>query len=567
MSQRFARPMFWLLLSSAIAAQSFPSGLTLVATHTVIPFIPAGIVFDPTGTTLYVGNVTGGSIQAVPVVRDPVTSQIIGFGAPVFHTAAPNVDGGIEIDASGTFLWTRWPTHAINQLAAGGATATISLAGSGVPTSTGGLTFVPPSLPTAGDVLVTSYTSGGIYKITLTPSALGNGTYDLVPGSGTLYATTPAGIEGLTHIPTGPLTGRILYANYNTSQVVLLDVDVATGAPTGTSNVIITGLVNPMDIAFDPITNDFFVSTYQSTSNLKQFRGTVIGDFQTNQPEATFTVNGQQGTILAAPRTIVASGTPVTVAWSSTLIGNPFDVFLSSVPADAGGLPTAGGQIINLDLGAPFSPAFNFFGATIAPASFPLTLPVGFYSAQLVVLDAGSPDLFRLSQPVELEVLNCTALENIDATPLGIGNYPAGWSNGGGSNQWQPLSGATSSAGTGPDADHTSGAGRYMYCETSISGTGTFIMNVGSYPVGGGENAKFWYHLYGSTIGVLVLQQETTPGVWTNLWSLSGDQGAAWHEAVVPLNTGSGTATLRLHYTWGGSFTGDAAIDDFGVCF
>jgi hypothetical protein len=570
MSHHLARLSSWLFLAAAVAAQTAPSSLTLVTSHTVIPFIPGGIAFDPTGNTLYVGNVSSGNIQAVAVIRDPITAQITGFGAGTLVTAAPNVDAGIEIDAAGTLIWTRWPTHTLGQFTTAAVTGTASLAGSGVPSSTGGIVFVPGSLPTAGDVLVSCYSVGGIYKIDLTPSLSGNGTYDVVPASAVLYASTPAGAEGLAHIPSGPLAGSLIYANWNTSQVVFLGVDATTGAPNGQTGALITGITNPMDVAFDPITNDLFVSTYQSTANLKHYTGTVVGDYQTNQVEASLTVNLKQGSMLAPAVTTALLNQPINVAWDSTLVGNPSDIFLSFVPPVPAQLTTGAGQIINISLAFPLLPAFNFFGLPAGPFSFPMTLPVGTVSAQYVVLDGGSPDGFRLSQPCQVDVINCSALENLDATGFGTGVYPPGFSNGGGSNQWINWSGPTSSVDTGPDVDHTQGnsVGRYMYCETSISGTGTFIMKTPNYAVVGGENAKFWYHMFGLTTGTLKLEQETSPGVWTTLWSLAGDQGNTWHQATAALIvTGSGTAQLRLHYTWGGSFTGDAAIDDFGVCF
>ncbi len=569
MSNNLTRLSSFLVLAAAAAAQTIPSGMTAVNTYTVIPGTTGGITFDPTGSTLYVGNVSNGTIQSVPVIRNGA-NQITGFGAPSLVTAAPNVDGGLELDAAGTFIWTRWPTHTLGQLAPGGVTASTSLTGSGVPSSTGGLVIVPPSLPTAGDFLVSSYTSGGIYKITMTPSLSGNGTYDLLPGSGVLFASTAVGIEGITHIPSGPLAGQMLYANYNTSDITLLGIDPATGAPTGQKGVIISDIPNPMDLAFDPVTNDLFVSTYTSSLNLRHFRGVLVGDYQVNQPEATLTADAHQGSWVKPSRTTALLGQPINVAFDSTLVGNPSDIFLSFVPAVPAQFTSGTGQIFNISLGYPLLPAFNFFGLAAGPYAFPLTLPVGLTTAQMVVVDYASPDGFRLSQPVEVEVLNCSALETFDTAGFGVGVYPAGWSNGGGSNQWQTWSGPTSSVDTGPDVDHTLGntVGRYMYCETSISGTGTFIMKTPSYPVVGGENAKFWYHLFGLTTGTLRLEQETSPGVWTQLWSLAGNQGNSWQQAVVPLIfTGTGTANLRLNYTWGGSFTGDAAIDDFGVCF
>ena len=50
---------------------------------------------------------------------------------------------------------------------------------------------------------------------------------------------------------------------------------------------------------------------------------------------------------------------------------------------------------------------------------------------------------------------------------------------------------------------------------------------------------------------------------WTNLWTLSGNQGPLWNDGVVDLSSYSGDIVqLRMSYTSGTSFTGDCAIDD-----
>ena len=555
------------LFAVALGAQTTPSGVSLTTVHTVLTAsIPGGITFDITGTTLYVNDISSGAIRALPVLRNPVTNSITGFGPPTTYVAtATSVDGGLDFDLNGDLFWTTWPSHNLGQQTTLGATAIAPLAASGVPSSTGGLDIVPYFMPNFGDVLVSSYTAGGIYKITITPSALGNGTYDVVPGSATLFAATPTGIEGLTHIPAGPYMGDILYVSYSQGTITLLHTDPSTGLATGQSETIISGLSVPMDVAFDPVTNDFFVTTYSSSNHLYQFTGTLVGDYQTNSAVASLDVNGVQASLTAPAVTTVPFGQPVTVNWQSTLSGYPFDIVVTGTPLLPANYISPNGQIVNVDFVSGYFFAFGGFGASFFPQSVNVTLPPGTFSAQMAILDPSAPDGFHLSQAVQIDVLPCSYFENIDTTPLGVNSYPTGWSNGGGTHAWTCATGATSSLSTGPDSGH-GGTGRYMYCETSITGIGTFIMNVGSHAVVPGDKADFWAHMYGATTGSLELEEEIAPGVWTPIWSLAGDQGNQWFRVQTTLIGAGGVANLRFRYVSGGSFTGDAAIDDFGIC-
>lgn len=550
------------LLSAAALGQAAPPGMSLAGTYTPVAGSLGGIMFDPSGATLYVAAVAG-TIYSVPVLRN-ASNQVVGFGAATVLTAAPGVDGGLDNGFGGVWLWTTWPGHSLGQLPPGGAATLTSLATTGVPSSTGGLEIVPAFMPNAGELLVSSYSSGGIYRISVTPGP--NGTVVPVAGSAVLFASTPAGAEGFTHIPGGPLQGHVISANYNTGSLTLIQINLSTGMPTGQSATL-AGITTPMDVAFDPLTNDLFVSTYTSAANLTHYTGTLAGTFQLNQPAASLDVNGQPGTILQYARTAVTAGTGVTVNWASTNAGLPFDIAVSAVAPVASALTLPSGQLVNIDVASPFVFVFGGFQVPFFPASIPAVLPVGMTSAQMAVVSPGGPDGLALSQAVGIDVLACTYFETIDSTPVGVGNYPAGWSDGGGTNPWQVHTGATTSTLTGPDFDHTTGSGRYMYCETSISGTGIFILNLGTYSVAAGANADFWHHMYGSTIGTLRLEQQDPLGAWNAVWTLSGDQGNVWHHVQAPLSAASGSATLRFHYTWGGSFTGDAAIDDFGICY
>ena len=79
------------------------------------------------------------------------------------------------------------------------------------------------------------------------------------------------------------------------------------------------------------------------------------------------------------------------------------------------------------------------------------------------------------------------------------------------------------------------GDGYYMFVESSYPNnpnTGPFTITTPSY-LDCVSEVKFSYHMYGSTMGTLSLE-ETTDGVtWTTSWNMTGDQGDSWQSATV----------------------------------
>ena len=63
--------------------------------------------------------------------------------------------------------------------------------------------------------------------------------------------------------------------------------------------------------------------------------------------------------------------------------------------------------------------------------------------------------------------------------------------------------------------------------------------------------------MYGATMGTLSVIANGTD----TLWSLTGDQGDQWTEAIVDLSAYTGQVSLSLSYIRGTSFTGDCAVD------
>lgn len=373
-----------------------PSGMTAVNLHTIAGQTLGGIVFDPLGSTLYVANYGGGWIESYPVIRDPGTGQITGFGAAAVIASAISPEGLDKF--GGTYIWTTY-NNTLDQYSASGALASEDLTAAGVPPWTGGLRIVPPGLPGAGNCYVSSYTQGSIYQIPLTPNPNGNGTYQVAANSATLFATTPVGAEGMGFVPSGPYAGSILHSNYTNGDLTLIVLDPATGMPTGQMLTLITNVPWAMGVDFDPLTGDLFVATYTGASNLYHFSGTIAGDYQLNQPGASFDVDGLQGSLVAPATTTAAAGAPLTITWTSTNAGLPYDIALATSLVPSGFVGPAG-QIININLGSTFAWLFGgTFSNTFGPASFVYAAtgtPIG---AQMGVADPTKALGFALSQP------------------------------------------------------------------------------------------------------------------------------------------------------------------------
>ena len=149
-------------------------------------------------------------------------------------------------------------------------------------------------------------------------------------------------------------------------------------------------------------------------------------------------------------------------------------------------------------------------------------------------------------------------------------NTLGGWSQDASNDfDWTVNSGGTPSNSTGP-----SGAidgNFYVYVEASSPNFGglTTILNSPCFvlPNGGSPETTFSYQMTGNAVGTIRLEARVDgSNTWSEIWSLSGDQGAAWQDAVVDLSSFAGdTVQLRYRATTGTSWQGDIAIDGFEI--
>lgn len=168
-------------------------------------------------------------------------------------------------------------------------------------------------------------------------------------------------------------------------------------------------------------------------------------------------------------------------------------------------------------------------------------------------------------------------LEDIGLSPSGTGintfPYTESYENGLGAWQqsqnddfdWTVNQGPTPSSGTGPSAAYD--GNYYLYTESSdpnspnkIAGLfARFNFTQLDNPV-----LSFWYHMFGSNMGTLTVQASTDNGsTWNDLWTLSGDQGDQWYNAVVNLSQYAlnPDVTLRFWGLTGSGYRSDMAID------
>ena len=201
-------------------------------------------------------------------------------------------------------------------------------------------------------------------------------------------------------------------------------------------------------------------------------------------------------------------------------------------------------------------------------------------SAVLLLIVGG---IFASNEASAQAVANCFPLvETFDQAggcPSSPCNSPCslagiGWNNPTDDTQdWIVWSGATTSGNTGPSADHTSGAGNYIYMETSSPCFGADdtahvespIIDATGFT---GFYMSFWRHLYGATVDSLHIDARVVTGGIPGPWNLDivmpyGGSFNGWLSDTLDLSAyAGGEFQIRFRAYSGTSFTGDIAIDD-----
>ncbi|MFN8398226.1 MAG: S8 family serine peptidase [Bacteroidia bacterium] len=178
-----------------------------------------------------------------------------------------------------------------------------------------------------------------------------------------------------------------------------------------------------------------------------------------------------------------------------------------------------------------------------------------------------------LPQTQNFEALpTCATTSDCGATVCNLGTSWTNATNGSDDDiDFRVSSGATPSANTGPDVDHTLGTaqGKYAYLEASTCFGATSYMTSPCINLAGtnAPQLSFWYHMYGANMGELHVDVSSN-GQWTMdaMTPISGDQGNLWRQATVNLAPFVGTIiNVRFRAVTGTDFTSDIALDDIGL--
>ncbi|BAY10807.1 DUF4114 domain-containing protein [Calothrix sp. NIES-2098] len=235
-----------------------------------IPYV--GLAFkadDP--NTLFIGatpEAESSKIFSITVKRD-ANNRIIGFtGTATLLASAPGLNGGLN-DAGLSFgpgnvlFYTTWNDNTVGQIKPGSSSPDkqVDLNSLGFQPSVGGLTFVPQGFPGAGRLKLTSYDTGNFYDTTV--SADEKGTWNIAPASKSVQLS--GGPDAFVYVSASMPqfnSDRILIAEQDADKVAVYSID-ENGDPISTTRQdFIAGIDGPIGAAIDPLTGDFFFSTY-----------------------------------------------------------------------------------------------------------------------------------------------------------------------------------------------------------------------------------------------------------------------------------------------------------------
>lgn len=304
--------------------------------------------------------------------------------------------------------------------------------------------------------------------------------------------------------------------------------------------------------------------------------------FQTNQPGARMTVDGERASRLLPAITLTPVGAQRILEFGSDYGGTPFELGFTTfglLPLGAGGGQFPDGQIVNINLADQYltffhgmsqgTPYQGVLGASPLSVQVPFSiLTAARLTGQGVWLVPSAPLGFTISQAFEVRSRDCSLYsESGTGTPPGFGNLPNGWQSTG-TGTWFALD--TQLLPDGPMGDRTTGSGIYFFGPGSVNPGGTYEISFGPVPassLAGANSISFYYQCAGPHPGVLSFDASANGGPFAPLSSWNYDTGLRWMPAVVSLPAYSGTVAFRIRYQVPAApFPNGIAIDDVSAC-
>lgn len=137
---------------------------------------------------------------------------------------------------------------------------------------------------------------------------------------------------------------------------------------------------------------------------------------------------------------------------------------------------------------------------------------------------------------------------------------------------WVVNKGSTFTSFTGPTDDIT-GDGKYIFVESSSPSMfgcapgSEAVLQSNCFDVRTNMtdacHMGFFYHMYGRDAGSLRLEATTDGSNWDTLWMVAGDQGNAWQQVQIPLDSlANQTVQFRFITSKGSGSFGDIALDE-----
>jgi hypothetical protein len=245
-----------------------------------VPGVPTnygGLIFkagDP-NTIILGGSANNGSgrFYSVPVTRG-VGNHIVSLGAATVLGYGVNNDGGIAYGPGGVLFYSEYPINNGGEVKPGSNSddKTVALTPLGIAVSTGALNFVPAGYNGAGQFKISSWSGGQFYTVPLSPD--GSGTYNL--SAAALQVTLPGGPEGFVYVPIGSAlfpTQSMLVSEYSNDTVATYTIDANGNPVLASRRTFIAGLTGAEGAAIDPMTGDFFFSTFGGQNQVIEVQG------------------------------------------------------------------------------------------------------------------------------------------------------------------------------------------------------------------------------------------------------------------------------------------------------